>query len=74
MVQDNAKANYWRKRNIFDVIIDCRMRAVDIQRLVKSFNKPYECAVLIYKEHMIRIADAHIVESKEKKRETAYRG
>ncbi len=65
MVQDDSKANYWRKRNIFDVIIDCRMRAVDIQRLVKSFNKPYECAVLVYKDNMIRVTDAQIMKSTE---------
>ena len=41
------------------------MRAVDIQRLVKSFNKPYECAVLVYKDNMIRVTDAQIMKSTE---------
>ena len=58
--QNSAEGNYWRKRNIFDVMIDFRMKAQDIVQLVKSFNEPYECAVLLYNNHMVRIKDAEI--------------
>ncbi len=61
--QNRSEANYWRKRNIFDVMIDFRMSALDIVRLVKSFNPPYECAVLLYKSEMLRIANARIIPS-----------
>ncbi len=61
MTQNSGDANYWRKRNIFDIMIDFRMRARDIERLVKSFNRPYECAVLLYKENMIRIGNAEVL-------------
>ena len=60
--QNENLVNYWRKRNIFDLIIDFRMRALDIERLVKSFNRPYECAVLLHKEEMIRIQNAQVID------------
>lgn len=37
------------------------MQALDIERLVKSFNRPYECAVLVYKTQMIRISNAAVI-------------
>ncbi len=60
--QNDQNATYWRKRGIFDVMIDFRMQSEDIVRLVKSFNDPYECAVLLYKINLLRIADAQIEE------------
>lgn len=59
-IQNSNETNYWRKKNIFDVIIDFRMCALDIVRLVKSFNKPYDCAILLFEDNLLRIEDAKI--------------
>jgi len=40
-VQDNTKANYWRKRGIKDGEIDWRMSANSICNLVRALTKPY---------------------------------
>lgn len=58
--QDSYKVNYWRKKNIFDVMIDFRMSALDIVRLVKSFNQPYSCAVLLYQDNLLRVENAEV--------------
>lgn len=59
-IQNNEEANYWRKKDLYDMLIDFRMTASDIIKLVKSFNKPYECAVLVYEEYFFRIENAEI--------------
>ena len=41
IVQDNTKANYWRKRGIKDGEIDWRMSANSICNLVRALTKPY---------------------------------
>jgi methionyl-tRNA formyltransferase len=61
-VQDHTKANYWRKRTPHDVTVDLRMSADAIARIVRSYNEPYPCANLIYKSHVVKIADVAIVE------------
>jgi methionyl-tRNA formyltransferase len=60
--QDHAKANYWRKRTPHDVMVDLRMSADSIARIVRSYNEPYPYANLIYKSHVVKIADVAIVE------------
>lgn len=60
--QEVSNVNYWRKKDIFDVIIDFRMNAIDIVRLVKSFNRPYDCAVLLFEDNFLRIEDSNIEE------------
>lgn len=39
--QDHSKANYWRKRNKDDGLIDWRMSALCIYNLVRALTKPY---------------------------------
>lgn len=40
-LQDNSKANYWRKRTIDDGRIDWRMNADSIYNLVRALTRPY---------------------------------
>ena len=47
--QDHSKANYWRKRNQNDGLIDWRMPARGIYNLVKALSQPYVGAHVIYK-------------------------
>lgn len=48
LTQDHSKANYWRKRNKTDGLIDWRMSAVSIYNLVRSLTKPYPGAHCIH--------------------------
>ena len=61
--QDHEKANYWRKRSVHDTVLDMRMSADAIVRTVRSFSLPYLCAKLIFKEHILNIVHAQIVET-----------
>jgi len=58
--QDVSKANYWRKRSVHDVILDPRMSAKMIVRTVRSFAPPYPGAVLVCRNHVLRVARAEI--------------
>jgi methionyl-tRNA formyltransferase len=58
--QDAAQANVWRKRSPHDIILDPRMSADMAIRLVRSFAPPYPAAILIWKEHLLRVAKAQI--------------
>lgn len=61
--QDNMKANYWRKRTIHDLILDLRMPSNLILRIVRSFSLPYPCAKLIFRNYVIPISNALIVQT-----------
>lgn len=54
----DGKANYWRKRNLHDVILDMRMSKEMIISTVKSFTLPYPCAKLLIENKVIDIIDA----------------
>lgn len=62
--QNQATANYWRKRTPHDVTLDMRMSADMILRTVRSFGPPYPCATLIFEKHVIKIFQASIVDKK----------
>jgi methionyl-tRNA formyltransferase len=58
--QDQSVSNYWRKRTVHDVILDLRLPAEQIVRIVRSYTLPYPCAKLVFKQHIIRIVEAVI--------------
>lgn len=58
--------SYIIKENILDIpryfVIGSHPTQLPYNRgNVKSFNKPYECAVLLYKEYMLRIENADVI-------------
>ena len=61
--QDHSKANYWRKRNFKDGIIDWRMSSVSIKNLIRSLTKPYDGAVFIYKEKIYRVWKSELIDN-----------
>jgi len=61
VMQDQSKANYWRKRTAHDVTLDLRMSADAIIRLVRSFAPPYPCARLLFENYLIKIVEAVLV-------------
>lgn len=48
VIQDDIKANYWRKRDIEDGRIDWRMSSNNIYNLVRALTSPYAGAHFIY--------------------------
>lgn len=65
--QDDNYSNYWRKRDIHDIILDPRMSASMALRIINSFSPPYPGAVLVIsKQQKLRIVDASIVSVSEK--------
>lgn len=64
--QDSNKANYWRKRNFSDCIIDPRMSIEAVVRLVRSYSPPYPCAKLIICGHVLSVYRA-VISSQEYK-------
>ena len=61
--QNHKLANYWRKRTPYDSMIDLRMPADLIIRIVRSFTLPYPCANLIFRQHTIKIKNAKVVKT-----------
>ena len=60
IAQHNSEANYWRKRSKKDGLIDFRMNASNISRLILGLSKPYVGADVVYKEHDIKIWEAKV--------------
>lgn len=60
----SPKGNFWRKRNVNDGIVDWRMSAVDILKLINALNKPYIGCQFIYKKKLIKIWKGKILKSK----------
>lgn len=58
--QDHSLANYWRQRSLHDTIIDFRMSAAAIDRLVRSYCRPFPGAKLLYQGRLIAIDQAVI--------------
>ena len=56
--------NIWRKRNFADGIIDWRMSAKTIVRLVNALSKPYVGAEFIYKKKSIKVWKAEEIKNK----------
>jgi methionyl-tRNA formyltransferase len=67
--QNHKLANYWRKRTPHDVTLDLRMPANLIIRMVSSFTLPYPCATLIFREHIIKVEKAKVVNTTLKAKE-----
>jgi methionyl-tRNA formyltransferase len=59
--QDHRLANTWRARSVFDTLIDFRMTALAIDRLVRSFSAPFGGAKLVWRHQLIAIARAEIL-------------
>lgn len=59
-IQDESRANYWRKRSRKDGLIDFRMRAIDIHNLVKALSHPYPGAEVEYKENFYVIWESEL--------------
>ncbi len=56
-------SNYLRKRDIHDVVIDFRLTASDIDKLVKSFSIPYPCAYFIFRKNIFHIYKSKVLKS-----------
>ena len=52
--QDGLKANYWRKRNELDGVIDWRMTATSIYNLVRGLTHPYVGAHFVFRGKPIK--------------------
>lgn len=61
--QSQREANYWRKRTPHDVVLDVRMSAEMILRVVRSFSSPYPCAILVFENHLLRVSHARVVKN-----------
>jgi methionyl-tRNA formyltransferase len=59
--QDHGRANTWRARSVFDTLIDFRMTAPAIDRLVRSFCAPFGGAKLVWQQQLIAIARTEIL-------------
>jgi len=55
IIQDESKANYWRKRTEKDGEIDWRMSSRNIYNLVRALTKPYVGAHFIYNDQKIKV-------------------
>ncbi|BCB96332.1 formyl transferase [Dissulfurispira thermophila] len=53
--QNNMKANYWRKRNYTDGIIDFRMSSRAIYNLVRALTHPYIGADVRYRSKLYKV-------------------
>lgn len=63
--QDNAKANYWRKRQEKDGVIDWRMAANSINNLVQGLTEPYAGAHFVHDGDTIKVWDTEVVVNSE---------
>jgi len=57
-VQDQAQANYWRKRTPHDSLIDPRLSVACVLSAVRCFAPPYPGACLIVNDQVLRITAA----------------
>lgn len=61
--QDHSMANYWRKRNAHDGVIDWRMSAASIHNLVRGLTRPYVGAFFVYKGKEIKVWKSRVEEN-----------
>ena len=59
--QKQIDSNYLRKRDTHDVLIDFRLTASYIDKLVKSFSTPYPCAYFIFRNNIFRIHKSKVL-------------
>lgn len=55
VTQDSMRANFWRKRDRHDVLIDFRMNGDDILALIRSFSEPYPCATVLFEDKLLHV-------------------
>jgi methionyl-tRNA formyltransferase len=60
-IQDKKTGNSLRKRDLHDVIIDFRMNAQEIIKLILSFSPPYPCAKVLTEKFMFNVISAKVV-------------
>jgi methionyl-tRNA formyltransferase len=60
--QDPMLANFWRKRDRHDVLIDFRMNGDDILALIRSFSEPYPCATILFEDHLLHVLSGERIE------------
>jgi methionyl-tRNA formyltransferase len=60
--QETDAANYWRQKTPFDVMIDLRLPALDVIRIVLSFSTPYPCATLLFEDDILRVSHAEVID------------
>ena len=58
ITQNEKIGNYWRKRTKLDGVIDWRMSAKTIARLVHALSSPYDGATFIYNENTYKVISA----------------
>jgi len=56
--QNQTEGNYWRARTPHDVTLDFRLSGELLIRTVRSFTKPYLCANLLFRNHLLKIEKA----------------
>ena len=61
--QNNNNANYWRKKDRHDVLIDFRMREREISSIIRSFTLPYPCSFFIYNDNIIRVKECRVIKN-----------
>jgi methionyl-tRNA formyltransferase len=61
IIQDNAEATYWRKRDRTDGLIDWRMSAQGIYNLVRALAPPYPCAEFKIGSTYIKVPKCSVV-------------
>jgi len=61
--QNHSFANSWRKRSVQDGVIDWRMSAESIDRLVRGLGEPYIGAEFVYKDQIIKVWETKIISS-----------
>lgn len=60
IMQNDGQANYWRKRSKKDGLIDFRMNASTINRLILALSKPYVGAHVNHNENEIKVWEAKV--------------
>jgi methionyl-tRNA formyltransferase len=55
--QNHLDSNSWRKRTLFDVIIDFRMTGDNILSLIRSFTFPFSGALIINKDSFYHVME-----------------
>lgn len=62
--QDDSKANYWRKRNKQDGVINFKMSSRTIYNLVRALTRPYVGSHLLYNDEEIKVWKVREVQCK----------
>lgn len=61
--QNEARANYWRKRFVKDGLIDWRMSSWSIYNLVRALTRPYAGAEFIFRDKIVKVWKAREIKN-----------